>query len=496
MKQSTTAQLIRKNRENLIVILLMAVFSFAFLLQSPLHPWVRGDARTDSSVFKTISLMMERGYMPYKDTFDHKGPVIYIINWIGDRISRYSGVWTIEYVFMTGTFFFIYKISRLKCSAGSSLITAMASISLLFVYFEGGNLVEEYAMLFIAASLYIFLDYLLNQKVTAIRLLLCGASLGATLLLRPNMISLWAVFCPFILGQTVFNRRWDDLKRFALWFTGGLCAVMVPIIIWLTVNSSLRDCWEAYIVFNKLYSSASISARCHSFYVFFETTIFVTAFGITTYMCKVRERAINIAYLIYMFVTLMFLCVGGKTHGHYGMILIPLFAYPLSSLFGEAEKIQTLQTAHLLKMIISVYFLSNVIISDWGTVVSSLPSFYKDRMVEHKSQLVTSIAEIVWSRTSEEDLISVYGNWDLIYVVSKRTHATKYSYQFPIGEVQPRIMEEYMRELQEELPEIIIIQAGRYDERIRRFLYENCYELIWSQKEDDMDGALIWGTQR
>lgn len=177
----------------------MAIMSFFFMLKSPLHPWIGGDTGTDDSVFKTVALMMEKGYMPYRDSFDHKGPLLYILNWIGNKISSYSGIWVIEFLFMTGTFFMIYKISRLKCNISSSIIVTMFSVSLLFEYFKGGNLTEEYAMIFIAIALYIFLDYLINHKVTKIRLLVCGFSFGAVLFLRANMIPVWIVFLSFYL---------------------------------------------------------------------------------------------------------------------------------------------------------------------------------------------------------------------------------------------------------------------------------------------------------
>ena len=54
------------------------LITFVFLLKSPLHIWNRADAGIDSSVFQTIALMMDNGYVPYRDTFDHKGPLIYI----------------------------------------------------------------------------------------------------------------------------------------------------------------------------------------------------------------------------------------------------------------------------------------------------------------------------------------------------------------------------------------------------------------------------------
>lgn len=498
MKNSISLmQIIKKNKENFIVILFMAIMSFLFMLKSPLHPWIGGDTGTDDSVFKTVALMMEKGYMPYRDSFDHKGPLLYVLNWLGDKISSYSGIWIIEFLFMTGTFFIIYKISRLKCNINSSILVTMFSISLLFEYFKGGNLTEEYAMIFIAIALYIFLDYLINQKVTRIRLLICGFAFGAVLLLRANMVSVWIVFCLFIFGKTVVDKKWDVLARFILWFMGGMCIIMVPILLWLAANHSLSAFWESYIVFNKVYISveggrAFSGAKWNCFFSFFNTTAFIISFCTMAYLRKIRDKAINMVYIIYMLTTLLLICLSGLTYNHYGMILIPAFSYPMASLFGEIEEIERSKMAQIIAIIIQVYLLANIILPEWLPVISSLPMVYESREEEHKSGLTVTVSSIVISNTDTDDAISVYGNWDLIYILSDRRHATRYSYQFPIGRVMPEIMEEYMQALEEEQPKAIVIQEGRYDDNINGFISNNNYHLTWSQYEDSTDGVLIY----
>ena len=488
--------MLNRNKENFIVALFMAIMSFLFMLKSPLHPWIGGDTGTDDSVFKTVALMMERGYMPYRDSFDHKGPLLYILNWVGNKISSYSGIWVIEFLFMTGTFFMIYKISRLKCSINSSIIVTMFSVSLLFEYFKGGNLTEEYAMIFIAIALYIFLDYLINQKVTKIRLLICGLSFGAVLLLRANMVSVWIVFCLFIFGRTVIDKKWDDLTRFIVWFTGGICIIVIPILLWLAVNHSLSAFWESYIVFNKAYiaveGSASYGGRWTAYLTFFNTTAFIISFFTMAYLCKIRDRAINIVYLIYMLITLLLICMSGLPYNHYGMILIPAFSYPMASLFGEIEEMERSKMAQIIAIIIQVYLLANIILPEWLPVISSLPAVYESREEEHKSGLTVTVSSIVMNNTDEDDAISVYGNWDLIYILSNRRHATRYSYQFPIGRVMSEIMEEYMKALEEEQPKVIVIQEGRYDDNINGFISNNNYHLTWSQYEDSTDGVMVY----
>ena len=77
--------------------------SFVFLFNSPLHPWIRGESTTDSSVFRTIAMMMRYGYMPYRDSFDHKGPLLYIIEFVGDSLGGTSGIWVIELIAIFAT---------------------------------------------------------------------------------------------------------------------------------------------------------------------------------------------------------------------------------------------------------------------------------------------------------------------------------------------------------------------------------------------------------
>ena len=128
--------------ENIWAVILSGITAFFFTIQSPLHPWNLAVTGTDSSVFKTVSMMMARGSIPYVDTFDHKGPLLYILNWLGDRISLYRGVWVIEMIFLIATFFMLYKIARLVCKKSVSCIVVFLSISLLFGYFDGGNISE------------------------------------------------------------------------------------------------------------------------------------------------------------------------------------------------------------------------------------------------------------------------------------------------------------------------------------------------------------------
>lgn len=483
-----------------VAVLVSAVISFFFLLKSPLHPWIGSNTGTDSSVFKTVALIMEKGLMPYKNSFDHKGPLLYIINWFGNRLSPYRGVWIIEFQFMMITIVMLYKTARLVCEKISSTVVVFTSFSLLYTYFNEGNLTEEYAMTFISVAVFIFLDYLNNNKISNLRLIICGFCLGCTLLLRPNMIAVWAVMCTAILIKTFFDKDWVALRRFVGWFSLGMAIIIVPIIIWLGVNDALEQCWKDYIIFNKMYASkeggrALFPAKWISFFTFFNTTVYIIALSSLIFIGKMKNCFLNITYIVYLVITIWSMCISGMRYNHYGMILIPSVVYPLALIFSEIERIEFKNISNVIEAIVIIYILSVIIVPNWVELIETIPSTYAVKDIDHKEEPANTAADIIAFSTTDDESISVYGNWDIIYVLSNRKHATRYSYQFPIGQVMPEIMDEYLSQLQDELPHFIVIQPEfyNYNNTIKDFLNKNKYELFWSQPGDSsMDGALIY----
>ena len=471
----------KQNKEIVFALVVSASLAFVFLLNSPLHIWRGAPSGTDSSVFKTIALMMDKGYMPYKDSFDHKGPLLYAINYWGLKVAYYKGVWLFEYIFMIVTFFMSYKIARLKTKIVSSVIIALTAMTLLFSYFEQGNLTEEYAMPFIAIGIFVFLDYLLNNKITWYRIAVSGISMGAVCLLRPNMITVWIVFCTAIFIKKIIEKDWKELLRFVVWFLLGHALIVMPFVVWLATNGALQACVEDYIVFNMQYAAvegggASLDARWAAFFTFASNTIYIFAlFGIV-YNLK-KKLFVDFAYAVYLVMGVVLLSMSGMTYGHYGMVLVPAVVYPLSLIMENIETLSDQETSNSIKMLITAYVMAAIVIPQSLGTINSIPSYYSTKDDEQFDETTRQVCEKVIELTSEDDVISVYGNWDIVYVESQRKHATKYSYQFPIGQVMPEIIDEYMEQLEEERPSVVVVAV--YDSNIQKFLDNNKYEKVW-----------------
>lgn len=485
----------RINRKDIIqwsiVGLILLLITLLQMGYSPMAVWRDGDTGTDSSVFKYIAYAMSEGYMPYRDTFDHKGPLIYFINWIGMGISYWRGVWFIEVISLFFTFCMFYKIARLMCGRFMSMTIVVIIASSLSDYFEGGNLVEEYALPFLAVSLYFFLDYFLNSIINRKRLILCGLSFGAVCMLRPNMIALWVVFCIAVLVDCIKNHKFKELRNFILYFILGIAVIFVPVFIWLIANGAFKAFIDVYIKFNMMYSSdEGYKAIGITFLTFLNTSMMLFATVILFYQTIKKRTILDVACLLYLFFSLVLVSMSGRVYGHYGIILLPTLCYPFARI-GHLVERRAQENEDPVHLFVIGYLLVVLALPVWINAVDyAIQRLDVVKGVQH-SPLTTQVISIINDNTTDNDKISVYGNWDIIYVLSQRQSASMYSYQYPIGQVDNQILDKYFEELQVAHPKVVVIQAERMDSRMEEFLADYNYQLVWFDNAID-DGAKIY----
>ena len=143
------------------------------------------------------------GLIPYKDMLDHKGPILFIIQYLAvlAGFGNFSlGIWLIECLFFLGTLFSLYKTCYLCINDKLISAVSVTFLTPLFILcYDGGNYSEEFALLFISISLYFFCKIFFKRRVSRVEYLLVGFLGAATFFIRLNMISLWVVFCLFLV---------------------------------------------------------------------------------------------------------------------------------------------------------------------------------------------------------------------------------------------------------------------------------------------------------
>ncbi len=459
---------------------MITVLAFLFSLQCSSHLWKTSTPSTDSSVFTYVARVILNGGMPYRDVFDHKGPLIYLFDALGLLISERLGIWIIELMTLLAGFMIMYKTARLKCSRLVSLGILLLSCSVLFKYFQWGNLTEEFAIPFIAAGIYIFTDYFLNGHITKLRLIVCGISFAAVCLLRVNMIPVWIVMCVGVLIYTIWRHQAKDLIFFLAFFLLGFVILTLPVILWLAVNNSFEMFIDNYIIFNQRYSSfdtatAAFSARGSVFMAFFNEPLVILAFALQAYQAVKSKNFFDILYVVYFLLNMIFLSLSGHLFWHYGMIIVPSLIYPFASFYSECQNWKKSSTKTL--SLVLLYIIVTLAMPSW---LSGADSAFKDLALKDTDQTdadALAIAELVSQNSSPDDQILVCGNWNLIYNICDRFACTKYAYQSPPIAIDEEIAQDYYHEISENPPKVIVYNTDMVgNEEVMKLIRANHYK--------------------
>ena len=71
------------DKKEMILILILIIFAIIISFQLFFNPFSKTYEGMDTYVFAYIGESMHDGQIPYKDIFDHKGPFLYFINYLG-----------------------------------------------------------------------------------------------------------------------------------------------------------------------------------------------------------------------------------------------------------------------------------------------------------------------------------------------------------------------------------------------------------------------------
>lgn len=151
------------------IIIAVAVFVISMLSKSsPLYPfndWV------DTNIFLTVGKSVLHGKVLYRDIYEQKGPLLFLIFVLPAIISEKSfiGVYILECFSAFFFLFYSYKISKLFAPQSSlMLLPAYAFIVYSSRSFSHGGSVEELCLPMVTCSLYFMLQGLIEEDPMAL----------------------------------------------------------------------------------------------------------------------------------------------------------------------------------------------------------------------------------------------------------------------------------------------------------------------------------------
>ncbi len=477
-------------KKNIQVILYSIFLSILFLgiasKSSPLYPmndWL------DANAFFTVGKGWMHGLIPYRDLFEQKGPLLYLLYGIGSLCFPHSffGIFLLEVLAMTINLWMVYRIVKLYHQEQRfpwiSILFVMMIVSMK-AFFHGGSC-EEFTLPFFLMSLYSFLWLLEEERYKNHYpkvYFLNGLLTGIVFWMKYNLLGFWIGFWLVLGLLKIRHQKLQDLCSSFFFYLMGFVLVAIPIILYFGIVGALDDLWQGYFYFNIfLYHAPSMG----------ETT-WLEKLGIIYYLLTVNLQkdwlytifyGLGIWYIVRYFkkgnptkwaIVLLFFCfyffayLGCVNYPYYFLIMSPF------TIFGLLWVSQYLQDYHLEKKV----FLPVLLVLAWLFVYAhnqniSFLSYAKESLAQYR------FAEII--NQYPDSKILYYGGIDAgFYLSSNRLPSERYFQRINVSyDAYPENMDGQIKAIQEKRIDFVILEV---ENRYVPYLEEN-YLLLEKQEQ-------------
>jgi len=233
------------------------LFLFVFILEF----WVSVNSythdlynRVDSACFFLCGKAWMNGMIPYVDFSDSKGPLLWLIFGIGYLFSNYNylGIFWIECIFYTVTFFYCYKIGFLflKDTKTAFLCSVLMSLAFFCSAYHFETRAEDFCQPFIMGGLYYTLRVLYGfpkDKDITVASFAIGVGFAAALLIKFTIAAMIMIFFFALLWYLIQCRRDKIVKSFLYAFL-GFFLVVFPFVLYFLLKGNFSDFIKEYFV--------------------------------------------------------------------------------------------------------------------------------------------------------------------------------------------------------------------------------------------------------
>jgi len=386
----------------------------------------------DSSVYVTIAQGITRGYLPYRDFVDNKGPLAYLLSVPGLFLGGFTGIWITELVMLFVTALFAYKTAIFFTTRNKALFaTAFCFVALLPFYFINAGS-EEYSLPFLMVSFYIFTKYFFSQRqvISFFELIILGICFACAIMIRLNMFPLWAGFCLIIFVSSLMNRNFLLLGKYVTGFCLGIIFVFVPVFLYLKLNGIMDD-FLVQVIFNGIARgfNKSISDIVKIFYKLISNgySFLPLVFGLYWMIIYFKKNGFifYIGYTFSYFLMLLFISFVGSDP-HYNLVLIPYFVPALTFLVEIIYNAFILRYAKKSSLVLLTVFFCFVFSEGLSKYLWNFTKAFNGYSTGTK---LINAGKMIDENTKPGDKIISLGYNAYIYLFTQRDSVSKYIYQ-------------------------------------------------------------------
>ena len=242
----------------------------ALLLASTASPLYATNFWTDTNIYFTIGRGLRAGRMPYRDLFDHKGPLLYLLYGLAACVSdgNFLGVFLLETLSLAAFLDLAYRGAK-RSGAGPAAplaipLSAMAVCGCR-AFIQGGS-AEEFCLPFLALGIVSAEALMDGGEGDSLpqNAALFGGGCAFVFLVKYTDVGLFAgLFC-FAMLSLWRGKGFAAALRAAGWMALGFCALCLPVFGFYALHGALSDCLRVYFLENLFsYGGAPMSLRMH-----------------------------------------------------------------------------------------------------------------------------------------------------------------------------------------------------------------------------------------
>lgn len=291
-----------KTGTNYFIYLLFLILSIFFLLifsgsTSPLYNM----SGVDSSIFVMMGKMFLEGKTPYVDFFDHKGPILILVEALGLSLypSGNTGIFIIQIINLTIAQILIFHICRHFTLVLISFSIVLFCLFMFSLSIGEGNLTEEYTLPFILSSLLFTIQYHLSGRKSILiwKYFIMGISVAFLFWMRMNNMGVICACISFILVFTIKGKDWKGIKNLLVGLSLGFLLITIPIILYFAYKEGFYEMIYATFIFNMKYigyePKTHFTIRSFIIYFFkYWPSFIILVLGTVLYCHKTRKKDI------------------------------------------------------------------------------------------------------------------------------------------------------------------------------------------------------------
>lgn len=462
---------------------LLVVVCVAILVHLPNFP--AGTApQEDAGVFLYAGQRILDGGLPYRDVWDHKPPLIYLLDALGLLLGGGSivGVWALQafgYVIAAAVGYRTFARAYGPRPALFGTLAWLLAAPRILLY-EGyfANFIQTFAAPLQLITLALFLDEDVRQR-RSWRSLAIGATAAIALLLTPTILGLWGGLGLFVVGGRL--RRGSirgALARAASMAAGAVLPVLVAAIA-LAAAGILGDAWDQAVRYNATYTGTVTWAdRATSLAFGFRLLgsngfLIVALAGAGWALLALRDRTLlprasparrlTCLALLALPLDVLLGSSSGREHGYYWLAALPTLGMLAAfGAFAFQERVAP-QLARRLRRPPAAVAAGALALTLVLLALRPMPLMARVAGVAEDG-LTRSAVDYVRQHTAADDTLLLWGSRTAVNVVADRRSPTRYVYQyapFSTRGYDPRPHVSELKRVLDERPPTMIIDASR-----------------------------------